>query len=57
MTKWRAAALLGASAAALVIALIPFSHDGISERQGLSRIARAPSPAAAPRFRPRRDGP
>ncbi len=41
MTKWRATALIGASAAAVMIALVPFSGR-ISERQVLSRLARAP---------------
>jgi soluble lytic murein transglycosylase len=50
MTKWRATALLGASAAAILIALVPFSN-GIFERQVLPRVGRAPvavPPAALP---------
>ncbi len=51
MTNWRSRALLGASAAAVLIALVPFSGGGVSEREVLSRIARAPaavSPAVLP---------
>ncbi|HKN30404.1 MAG TPA: transglycosylase SLT domain-containing protein [Roseiarcus sp.] len=51
MTNWRSRALLGASAAAVLIALVPFSGGGVFEREVLSRIARAPaavSPAVLP---------
>ena len=41
MTKWRASALLGASAAALVIGLVPFSRG--PEREVFSRLAGAPA--------------
>jgi soluble lytic murein transglycosylase len=43
MTNWRSRALLGASAAAVLIALVPFSAYRVSEREVLSRIAGAPS--------------
>ena len=47
MTKWRASALLGASAAALVIGLLPFSRG--PEREVFSRIADRPPSSRGPR--------
>ena len=43
MNNWRTRALLGASTAAVLIALAPFSGYRVSEREVLSRIAGAPA--------------
>jgi len=43
MNNWRTRALLGASTAAVLIALAPFSGHRVSEREVLSRIAGAPA--------------
>src|SRR5271166_3158392 len=43
MNNWRTRALLGASTAAVLIALAPFSDHRVSEREVFSRIAGAPA--------------
>ncbi len=57
MTNWRTRALLGASTAAVLIALVPFSGVRFSEREVLSRLAGAPAAVSRIVHRPAAERP